>query len=65
MIQNINEVQARQYLTVFFSRLGLNDNDIETAINKIPEHGWTLPDCVKALDSEARKYHGHKKPTIH
>jgi len=39
MIQNINEAQARQYLTVFFSRLGLNDNDIEMAINKIPEHG--------------------------
>ena len=65
MIENITEAQAKRYLTILFCRAGLNDNEIEMFIKKIPEHGWSLSECVKALDSEARKYHGQKKPTIH
>lgn len=65
MIENITEAQARCYLTILFYRAGLDDNEIKMAIKKIPEHGWSLSECVKALDSEARKYHGQKKPTIH
>ena len=65
MIQNITEAQARRYLTILFYRAGLDDSETEMAIDKIPEHGWSLSECVKALDSEARKYRGQKKPTIH
>ena len=65
MIQNITEAQARQYLTVLFYRLGFNDDESERVINVLPERGYSLQEYVKALDSEARKYHGHKKPTMH
>ena len=65
MIENITEAQAKRYLTILFCRAGLDDNETEMAIDKITEHGWTLPDCVKALDTEARRYHGHKKQKIH
>lgn len=62
MIQNITEPQARQYLAALFYRLGLNDDETDKALSKIP---GTLASCVKALDNEARIYHGQKKPTIH
>jgi len=65
MIENITETQAKRYLTILFCRAGLDDNDTEMAIDKITEHGWSLSECVKALDSEARKYHGQKHQTIH
>jgi len=62
MMQNITEAQARQYLTVLFYRLGFDDNEIDRVISKLP---GALADYAKALDSEARKYHGQKNPTIH
>jgi len=65
MIQNITEAQARRYLTILFYRAGLDESKTEMAIDKIPEYGWSLPECVKALDSLVREYHGQKKPTIH
>jgi len=65
MIQDITEAQARQYLAVLFYRLGFDDIESERVINRLPEYGYSLQEYVKALDTAARKYHGHKKPTIH
>jgi len=62
MIQNITEPQARQYLAALFYRLGFNDNETDRVLSKLP---GTLASYVKALDSEARKYHGQKYQTIH
>ncbi len=62
MIQNITEAQARSYLAILFYRLGFNDDETERVINKLP---GTLSGYVRALDSEARKYHSTKKPTLH
>jgi len=62
MIQNITEPQARQYLTALFYRLGFNDNEADRVLSKLP---GTLASYVKALDSEARIYHGQKHQTIH
>jgi len=65
MIQNITEAQAKNYLTILFYRLGFNDDETERVINVLPERGYSLQEYVRALDSEARKYHNQKKPTIH